>query len=183
MDSALPSSGQYGTRVNVSGTGLLLGGTRINVTVGGAKAEVTGFSDTHVLFVVPSGLAAGPTVIAVQADTGANIGVTGIFSILSAGNITTLLPPTGHPGTYVEIRGVGLLGGGNTIVSVHIGPEAAMILNSSNERVYIRVQNSGVGIEDVLLTSDTGALVKFRSGFERLPSAAVHEIYPSSGKS
>ena len=70
INSATPSSGQFGTRVTLVGTDLLCGGSSItSVMLAGVAAMVESVSNTSIVCVAQNGTA-GVGNISIAADTG-----------------------------------------------------------------------------------------------------------------
>ena len=181
-----PSSGQEGTVVTIDGARLLGGGSEVtNVTIGGVNARVVQANATRVVAVAGASAApaAGATV-AVISDTGAVVQLTGAFSYLLAGEITAVAPGQGQGGTFVNISGTGLRGGGTAVAQVLLGGVAATIVAETNTLVTVRAGAAAnvTGDVDVVLTADTGATVTLAAGFEYVAAGAIAAVSPSSGQ-
>ena len=116
IDGIEPSSGQYGTRVNITGSNLLGHGSAIvsatfHGTVDGdfgnnpvVFALVISYSSTLVVLAVPKPSDAsytGPATITLVADNGAEVYGSGVmFKYLERGMISGITPSVGQGGTY-----------------------------------------------------------------------------------
>src|ERR1051325_466095 len=97
IDSVTPSRAATGQVVTITGIGF--GARNVRITVGGLSAQVTSATGSRVTFIVPNGIACGPTVI-------------------EATN------PGGHTGRIAFL----VCGTGNTRPVVNAGPDAVVYL-------------------------------------------------------
>merc|ERR1712146_524475 len=111
--------------------------------------EVLEANDTIVTVVVPETRAVGSVDVTIESDTGATVRLDNGFAFLEMGIITHISPDRGQFGTFVEIYGTNLLGGGDTIQRVvFAGTNAYDIQHVSNTRIRVRAGASfetGVG--------------------------------------
>lgn len=183
IDSFLPTNGQVGTYVTISGTNLLQGmslsSSELTVTVAGTQATVqpdefvSGFptppplSDTHITVRLQS--PSDPTPqgpVEIVLPTGATVTSTEGFLYTAAGSIDTVSPSSGTEGTRVTISGSNLRGGGSSLLQVLLGGVPANIDTDSDEMVVVTAQEggdlgSGAGPTDmdVEIITDTGAVI------------------------
>ncbi|PHR02316.1 MAG: hypothetical protein COB29_14000, partial [Sulfitobacter sp.] len=181
-----PTSGQRGTRINITGTNMLGGGSSIElVTLGGVAAWVANSSDTLITAVVDTGSIVGTVDVLLQADTGALTTVVGGWQYLADGQVSAVSPPFGQHGTRATISGSGLLGGGATVESITLaGTEVLQVVeNYTDDSIEIVVATSlgGPGTGDVLIVMDTGAYVIGEQHWTYLDFAEVTSISPSFG--
>ena len=144
VTSVIPSTGQKGTLVTIQGNNLIglgaLGIQITNVTFGGVAAEIISATQSKVAVRVASG-AAGPGIIQLNStqysdENGAELpgpynSVSGLWTQLTDGIITALVPPAGQAGQIVYICGTSLRGGGVTITNVSIAGVPAQIFSQT----------------------------------------------------
>ena len=144
ITSVIPSTGQKGTLVTIQGNNLIglgaLGIQITSVTFGGVAAEIISATQSKVIVRVASG-AAGPGSIQLNStqysnENGAELpgpynSVSGLWTQLTDGVITTLVPPAGQAGQTIYICGTSLRGGGVTITNVSIAGIPAQIFSQT----------------------------------------------------
>ena len=96
MTSVNPSSGQYGTRVDIRGTGLRGAASEVvNVTLAGIRVEeLVSQSDTLVQ-VIATTADAGSGVVVLTADSGAIVTGSPSWEYLETGDISSVSPTSG----------------------------------------------------------------------------------------
>jgi hypothetical protein len=186
IESITPSQGQYGTAVTVVGSRLRGGGAEVeSVRLGDVAAiSITQENDTVVVAVAPAADAGDDaTSVSVIADTGAITTGEDLWTYIEAGAISSVFPFSGQGGTFVEIRGARLHGGGNEIVAVTlVGVEAAISLSNDSFVVVEAGASNDTGEGDVVLISDTGAITTQESGFEYLDAGEITSLSPERGQ-
>eukprot|EP00054_Salpingoeca_dolichothecata_P029838 m.237174 g.237174 ORF g.237174 m.237174 type:complete len:469 (-) comp26557_c0_seq3:38-1444(-) len=187
VTSVVPAEGQVGTQVVIGGTNLLGSGSSLTqVTLGGVAVQsIDSESNTAVQVTAADngGSSSSAGDIVLVADTGAVVTEPSGWTYLAVGTIARVEPARGHFGTVVDITGSGLLGGGNTVVSVTLGStEVDNIVWSNNTLVRVRVAAASAGVVDVVLTSDTGAVVSLSAGFEYVAPAVIDLVSPNQGQ-
>jgi hypothetical protein len=185
VTSISPSSGQFGTRVTINGTGLLVGGS-IPQTITLALVdvrEVVSASETSIVVIAANGTA-GDGNVSYTMDSGAqvNAGNDIVWTYLTASEIANVEPNSGRDGTRVMIIGSSLLGGGNTISWVSLGGVQASIISGNDTHVQVVAASSTtVGAGHVTIVADTGATTLAEGAWTYLNST-ISQIYPSSGQ-
>ena len=114
LTAVSPSSGQWGTRVSLVGTDLLMGGTAIaNASLAGVDVDEV-VSSTDTLVVLRAGQRANATAtpgdVVLRADTGGHATFSSSFSYHTPSALTSVSPTSGQRGTLVTLRGSGLAG-------------------------------------------------------------------------
>jgi len=117
-----PSTGIVkGTSVAIAGTGFGVSGTAFTATLNGASLPLTGTATTGtggaisgITFTVPPTAVGNNTVVVT--DALGNIG-TATFTILPP--VLQLTPPTGAPGSTVQVIGTGFLAGASVVVLIN----------------------------------------------------------------
>jgi mucin-19 len=157
VTSVQPLTGQRGTLVAIQGTDLLAGDLALRqVQLAGA----TVVSANNSAIVVSAG--ASPSVVSGNASVLPASGSFFSSSIVWAylqGAIATVSPNFGQAGTYVQILGARLLGGGSRVVPVTLAGVAATLVSDNDTVVSVRALAGVNGTGHVVLTSDSGALV------------------------
>ncbi len=127
ITSVSPNYGAPAATITLSGTGL--GATQGYglVIVGGARPDVTAWSDTSITFRVPSPAATGNVVV----ETGGQTSNATPFTVYREPSITGLSVNTGPVGTSVTINGNNLLDGGNNATVTFSGIPAVISSDSS----------------------------------------------------
>lgn len=109
IDRITPTAARLGERVTITGIGF--GGPNVRITVGGISARVVSATGNQATFLVPSGVAFGPTRVTATNPGGqtGSIGFRMLEGILLSGNPNTLainsildLPPVGVDQTQIE---------------------------------------------------------------------------------
>ena len=164
IETVDPPQGQYGTRITITGMGLLSGGQSVSeASIGGvAVLEVMSSSDTVV--VVRAGQPAGGNAftgnITLVSNFGGVLESNVTWNYLQRSIILSFTPPTGIGMTNVTVTGRNLLGGGNNITSVMLAGISAVIITEDDSMVFV---TAGVNVNgemimgSVELESDTGA--------------------------
>lgn len=158
-----PTSGQDGTVVTLSGSGMFGGGSGVvQVTLAGVEAAISnGASATSIEVIAAAPDSSGSGDVVLIADTGAIVTLENGWKYVDAGEITEISPASGQVGTRVTIYGTNMLGGGVTIDSVKLaGVEVDEIVSSSDEKVEVIAAASVFAEGEVILVSDTGAVTE-----------------------
>lgn len=164
--SVSPPVGQFGTRVTISGQGLLLGANSVlSVSFDNISAfDVISSSNTSITIRVgqPTSSSAFVTnTVIIQSDLGGVLYQNLPWNFTESSRILNVNPSSGRSRTEVTVSGVNLLGGGTTIMSVTVAGIAATIIqfNSNNVtfRTGLNTQGSNLPPGIIVLESDTGA--------------------------
>lgn len=168
-----PTSGQFATRVVISGANLLQGGSAggiASITLAEVVADVLdaddGFpnpSDSEITVSAASSKSVTEGPVEITLVSGALItsppGVT--FQTLEEGTIGKLTPAFGPVGTSVDIQGSNLLGGGDFPSEVLLAGIPANVTSFDPNTITVIAGEpiSPVG-NDVMVTANTGAIVR-----------------------
>jgi hypothetical protein len=185
VSAVVPSSGQVGTDVVLTGTTMLGGGTaRVTATLANPEATVRDANDTHVFLTVNKGTGRQVGVVTVCSNTGAIVTKLNGFEYLDGGVVQSVSPAQGQLGTYVTISGVGLFGGGDELLGVTLGTVPSVVVSGNETRIVVRSGGSiNVGqAGDVLVVSDTGAEVVAVANWTFTNSSTIKSVTPSSGR-
>ena len=204
VTSVTPSSGQTGTNVRITGTDLIgLGGLNIalqSVSIGGTQAEVIDSSQTEINIKVSSDTGVGAQTIVISSIqtsmennaelSGPSTNITGMWTQLEDGVITSLVPPAAQTNATVYACGMRLLGGGSNISNVMVDGIESLnfstgLDNLSNPSLpsecirFIVPENTTGGL--VSITSNTGAVVPTKTGL-LLSYANITSVSPNRGQ-
>jgi len=179
-----PAAGQFGTRVTLTGERMTGGGASIvSVYLGAIRANLVSTSATSIEVIVADGAATSSSDITVTSDTGARSVLPGGFVQLERGHVGSTTLNDGQVGSTFEIRGTNLLGGGRALSSVTVvGVEVASIVSQSDTIVQVILDHGMPGQGDVVLTSETGAVVVGLNGFSLLEPGIVSLVAPAEGQ-
>ena len=186
---ANPSQGQVGTRVIISGERLLGGGTSVSfVSLAGVAAEIDeSNSNDSIVTVTAMSSDSAPISgdIIVVANTGASVRKIGAWSYVEPGDISIIDPPQGQFGTEINIIGIGLLSGGDSVTQIAVGTVITTNIISSNDfDVVARVGQppTSDGFTDtVTITSNFGGEFSSTFSWTYLDSSRVDSVSQSSG--
>lgn len=182
-----PATGQSGTRVTLSGVGLLGGGSAIASLLFGSVEAVSGLvsaGDTEVVVVLPNGAPNGVVTVVLTADTGAQVSSVDAFTFLTDGTITSVTPSSGQLGSLVTIIGTQMFGGGASLNAVSLAGVAVASVVSANDSVIVVVaaRSSAAVTGDIVITSNTGAIVRVVDGWDYLTPGNITAVDPSTGQ-
>ena len=185
ITSVSPSFGQYGTQVTITGSNLFGQGTSIKVTLGQAESTVINASDNVVVVRASrvENVTGVPENVTITANTGAFVTSIATWMYKEPGIITSVYPPFGQQGTEVVVKGSNLFGYGNRIRRATIGGTLATIRQQTNSEVVISAgsyPNVMSGL-DIVLESDSGALVIAKHAFSYLMPGKIVSVQPESG--
>jgi len=168
IDQVYPTSGQYGTLVTITGERLFGGGNSVAVSLAGVAVESVDVSDSTTIVVEA---AASPDAVTgdvvIVADSGAIVTAFSGFTYLEQGAVAHVSPRSGQLGTYVNIFGENLLGGGTSLESITLNSASPYVLTSiTDSRIQLRAAGSDqLGIGDITIISNTGAIVSLENGW------------------
>ncbi|EGD83315.1 hypothetical protein PTSG_03923 [Salpingoeca rosetta] len=180
-----PAEGTFATRVTVTGTNLLAGGTAfVTGTVGGIPAMLTtADSNTQIVLVTPNVTALGAAQVAFTTDTGAVVQASNLFTYRARGSVASVTPVFGQVGTLVTITGPNLRSYGAAVDAVAFNGTAATISSQNNTHVIVAVGESSVeGLVNVRLTADTGAYIDALNAFTYVMQGNISLVSPNSGQ-
>ena len=154
-----PAKGQIGTRVIVTGTDLLAGGSKIaSAKFAGVEATITSSNNTHLEAVIAAkGDDTTGTIVMVSDTGGVVTSDDDAWEYLDASSIGDVDPTSGQIGTNVTITGSAFYGGGEKVVSVTLNGEEATILEESDDTIVVVAARGDAGEGHIVVTSDTGA--------------------------
>ena len=187
ITAVAPSTGQVGTRVTISGTGLLNGAAGLaSATLAGVSVEqIVSATNAQVIVVAaaaPPSNASGPVLL--TSRDGATVAQDNAFAYLTAGAVDSVTPASGQVGTVVTIRGSNLLGGATSLASVTLNNVSATLI-AANDTLVLVSANSGAGFEGVghvVLTAATGARTSAQNSWTYLSAGAIATVAPASGQ-
>ena len=189
VDSVSPQMGQRGTRVTVSGVGLLLGGTEVSTFwLGSVPADVRSRTDNSIT------VAAGEFPMQTNLsdiwyimNTGAVITIGNSWRYIVPGEIQSVTPTNGSLGTIVTITGTNLFGGGSSAEMVILNnvPAVEIVVNfESLIQVLAGPSATMLNPGNVQVISDTGALTESASSvaFAYLEPGSIASVTPNEGQ-
>jgi len=183
VDSITPSSGQFGTRVTLQGSGLLGGGSEVvSVTLAGENGRNPTGDDSTITLVAPEASDFAGVVVIVS-DTGAIVTSTDDWTFIEAGQIVSVAPNSGQHGARVTITGSNLLGGSSQILSATLNGLETVIDSQTNEQLVVIVPvSSSSGAVDIVLVAKSGAVVTGSSLWQFTEPAVVAPLSPAFGQ-
>ena len=188
IEKVFPKSGQVGTLVTITGTGLRAGGPAVT-QVKLVDTEVTKIhneSDTEIIVEVaqgPTRLTTGS--IEITTTHGATVTSDAVkWSYIDQGKISSVLPDTGRVGTRVTVLGIDLCGGGAKVVKVTLANyEATIEDNSECGVVVVTARDFGSNaVGDVQATSDTGSRVTLKAAWTYIAEGEITAVTPAAGQ-
>ena len=186
VTGVMPPEGQEGTRVNITGTNLLGGGSSVSeIFLDGVQGRVDSASSTRVT-VVMGGIETRRTdfyarQVYIMADTGAVV-TGGQYQHRVSGVITSFSPRQGRQGTRIVLTGTNLLGYGERITSVEVAGATGMVEQFTNTEVTIRAGVGLVGMQGrIQLTINTGATISSLQNFTYEQSGTITSVDPQQG--
>ena len=182
ISSVTPATGQAGTIVTITGTGLLGGGASISsASLVGTAAQVTSSSATQVVIVAASA-SAGLGDLILVADTGATVTRINGWTYLTEGLVTSISPTSGQLGTLVTIAGSNLLLGGSSIASVTLNAVSATVGSTSNTQIIVTAAaSSASSASDVVIVADTGATITYAAAWTYITPGVITSLTPNQG--
>ena len=189
ISSISPLSGQYGTRVTVSGLRFDDGEGIRRITVAGVEAEIESATSTSVIANLerPTRLGSFDGTVMIESNQGTITESTQDFTYLQEGFISTLTPTQGQRGTRITLTGVDLRGGGSTVQSATIAETQADIMSQTNTEVVLMAGENTASLSsqvigDIVLTADTGAQVTRVNGWTYVRYGTISSVTPSTGQ-
>ena len=182
IDTVTPNNGQIGTSIEIVGARMLGGGAEASsVTLAGEAAFISSSTATKVEIIAVSG-AAGTGDVVITSNTGAVVTSVNGFTYTTAGVIATVTPNFGQVGTEVSIAGSALQGSGSNVATVTLAGEAASITSENDTLVVVAAAQGLAKTGDVVLTSDSGAVITKSNGFTYRTEGDITGVSPSSGQ-
>ena len=186
--SITPTFGQFGTIVNVTIPMTFdVSGGGLSVLVDNVPATVIS-SDPIVAISIPRALRQGSysVDIVIENAIGELARLIDGFTYLAEGVIIDVTPDRGQRGTVVTVTGHRLLGRGSSIVMATLAGLTTRIMNSSNSTVTLEVLtnvNSTVSVVgDVVLTADSGAIVRQQRAWTAVAPSMISTVQPANGQ-
>ena len=106
-----------------------------------------------------------------------------------SGSIADVTPSFGQLGTRVTLNGTNLYGYGTALQRLLVNGTVATVFSVSNTSIVFGAPNissgsssSLVGLVNIELTSDTGAIVESIGQFEYLPAGMITSLEPAAGQ-
>jgi len=184
-----PAAGQYGTVIVLTGTNLRGGSSAVaKVLIGGLAMTLLQENNTRVVIQLTNATTTalamvGKATVVLFADSGATITLVDGFTFLPTGVLATVQPAFGQVGTRVVLRGTNLLGGGSVITMVTLNDAAALITFFNNTEIHLVASAGAEGLGDVVIVSDTSAMVIKAASFRYGPLGVVTSLFPARGRS
>ena len=212
VDTVVPSRGQVGTLVTITGQGLLSGYESVVPTIFLSRVRATVLSASESKIVVRAGAIPVVPPQIINQTTGATapppqiIGVMGEILIVvtspmnnslsfnvtnstgwqyeEAGMIVSVFPTFGQYGTLITISGTNLLAYGTMLTHATIDNVNSTIVNGvTDSMVQLVVPNiPRTSVVDIELFSDTGASVRQSNLFEVRENGVVLRAEPNQGQ-
>ena len=192
-----PAEGQVGTEVTITGVELLSGYSDLEPTVflSGVEATVLSAASNSVSVrvedagIIGSGETplfnmAGDVVVTVTRDgRDFSVSMTDGWTYLESGQIEQVEPEFGQYGTRITLRGTNLLGYGPGLRDAMIGNVSAVVLFTSSSVVELEAPDiSFIGLVDIVLESENGAVVSLPEAFEYRERGVITGLNPTSGQ-
>ena len=179
-----PQQGQFGTRMTITGIGLLSGGDRVTqITIGNVTTnEISSSTDTVVeARAGPTDMTEGFTdAISLISNYGGELPPTFTWMYLPSSVVTSVSQMSGQGNDVVIIIGSRLFGGGSTIDTVTTADVPAMRINFFNDtRVEFTVglhPNGAAVSGDIVIESNTGARTVVEDGWSYLRACPVEQF-------
>ena len=183
-----PKSGQFGTTVTLELPANFTVSSTHPVLVDDIPALVLSIVGTIVNISVPRPKKIGtyPVNIVIQNSNGELARLVNGFTYIQEGEIIKVMPRSGQQGTIVIVTGHGLLGGGSFIENATLATLPATVVNSSDSSVVLHVARNGDNIDnvlgDVILTANSGAIVRQLRGWTAVVPAVILSVQPEEGQ-
>ena len=190
IDGVDPQMGQRGTRVTVSGLGVLLGATNVSTFwLGNVEATVVGLNDTSITvsaaaFPMQTNLSDVTYIM----NTGAAVTIPNSWRYITPGEILSVTPTEGNMGTLVTITGNNLFGGGGQAETVILNsvPATEIVVNFDN-LIQVLAGPSTIMLApgNVQVISDTGAVTESTGAsvvFTYLEPGRITALTPDEGQ-
>jgi len=187
-----PMSGQDGTLITITGTSLYPSGdTLTSVTLAGISATIMYYNASFIQLRAgrPATLESFDGPVVITAGSGAILTYATNFTYLQEGIIFSVTPSQGQIGSVIEIKGQDLFGGGTSLDYIQLAGVTTTNIDSTSNNTCVRVtasenpssfNNSITG--DILLRSNTGALVRRIDGWTYIQRGIINSITPQSGQ-
>jgi len=179
-----PATGQVGTRVTLTGSGMLGGGLSVgSLTLAGtAVQEVIAANDSTIIVRAAANSTQTSGNAVLTADTGAVVTKVDSWTYLPASAIATVVPNQGQFGTIATVSGSSLRGGSSTVVAATLGGVPGTVVSENNTEVVVRAGSGSAGSGHVVLTADSGATSTLENGWTYLAPGVILALTPSSGQ-
>lgn len=189
VDSVGPQQGQRGTKINITGTGLLLGGATVaSIQFGDTPAMLINATDFEIMasagdFPLQTNLSN----ITYTVNTGAKLTIPDSWRYIIPGEISSVSPEEGGMGTIVTIMGTNLFGGGESAETVFLNnvPAQSIVTNFDNLIQVVAGQTAtALSPGNVQVISNTGAVTESSSNvaYTFLTPGRVSNSQPREGQ-
>ena len=185
-----PSAGQFNTIVTIliPVTFNVTDGD-LSVLVDNVPATITSSNSSAAVITIPQAQRqeSYDVDIVVENANGELARLTNGFTYLPEGVVIDVTPDSGQRGTVVMVTGHQLLGGGRFLQTATLAGLTTRIMNSSNSIIVtLEVLNNINGIlplvGHVVLTADSGAVVREQRAWTAVVPSVISRIQPSSGQ-
>ena len=154
----------------------------VSAKLGDAEATVE-FSNGTYISLTATNSSGGDVDVTLEATSGATTVLADGFTYLELGTVTKVEPATGQVGTLVTISGERLLGGGESAKTVTLVGVSAFVTSASATSIVVRVTSSDdTNTGDVVITSDTGAVLTTEDAFTYLTASDITKVEPANGQ-
>ena len=187
-----PILGQFNTRVTILfPTTFNVSDGNLSVLVDNVLAVITSSNSSAANISIPRAQRQGSlnfTVdIVVENSNGEVARLTNGFTYLTEGVILDVTPNSGQRGTVVTVTGYQLLGWGRSLQMATLAGVMTRIMNSSNSTVVVlevlnNINSATSQVGDVVLTADSGAVVRQQRGWTAVIPSVISAIQPTSGQ-
>ena len=166
-----PASGAAGTRVTITGTGLLDGEGNGTVTFNGTATTILSKTSTSIQVDVPTNASTGPVTVRVNGDTAKS----STFLVIPTPQISGINPSYGAPAALIKITGTNF---GATPGSVTVGGAPSYVVSWSNTAIAIQVPSHATSGNIVV---SAGGVTSNGEAFTFYPYPAITGVSPASG--
>ena len=186
ISSVVPSHGQGGAWVTISGINLLGGGTSVsNVIIGGVNVPSVLFqNNTYIIAVVPSANVIGQAEdVAVVSNTGSRVSLSSAWTFDATSVLSHISPTSGRYGTVVKLTGSAFTSGGIGVQNVTFGGIVASVINVTSTTIFVSCGDSAISQSnvDVIVTFTSEATVTLSGAWTFIVST-ISIVLPSSGQ-
>lgn len=188
ISSVNPSQGRLGTALTISGIDLCGGGAEVvRVELAGFEATLGDTSECGIITAKAQdyGTAVKGDVV-LTSNTGSRVTSKDAWTYIAEGEIASVEPAAGQENTRITIKGSSLFGGGSGVDTVTLAGVKAFV-DSADETEVVVVSfaapedsdNSKALLGDVVITGDTGVVVRYVNGWTY---SEVTSVVPPAGQ-
>ena len=188
VTSVSPAEGRHGTKVIITGQGLLSGGTRVaSAYLNDVEVDEIFISNRNDIIHVSAGAsdAKSPGIVRIVADTGAEVSLVigqGSFEYLAPGTITSFIPTEGQYGTIVNITAQGL---NQKIEAIHIAGIETTTFSTSGDVITATLSRHSLFYSfsgTIAIEYSDGSLITSSQQFTYLEEGEIYGVNPLQGQ-